>query len=90
MPTFDELYKYHSFSKAPAAAGLTTGQSVNKAGHTVAAKDVWAFDVPYMFKVNNLSDLTSKSPKLNDLAWVGAEKKYCQFNGTEWTDIKKC
>ena len=87
MPTFDELYKYHSFSKAPAAAGLTTGQSVNKAGHTVAAKDVWAFDVPYMFKVNNLSDLTSKSPKLNDLAWVGAEKKYCQFNGTEWTDI---
>lgn len=87
MPTFDELYKYHSFSKAPAAAGLTTGQSVNKAGHTVAAKDVWAFDVPYMFKVNNLSDLTSKSPKLNDLAWVGAEKKYCQFNGTSWTDI---
>ena len=87
MPTFEELYKYHSFSKAPAAAGLTTGQSVNKAGHTVAAKDVWAFDVPYMFKVNNLSDLTSKSPKLNDLAWVGAEKKYCQFNGTSWTDI---
>ena len=87
MPTFDELYKYHSFSKAPAAGGLTTGQSVNKAGHTVAAKDVWAFDVPYMFKVNNLSDLTSKSPKLNDLAWVGAEKKYCQFNGTSWTDI---
>lgn len=87
MPTFDELYKYHSFSKAPAAAGLTTGQSVNKAGHTVAAKDVWAFDVPYMFKVNNLSDLNSKSPKLNDLAYVGAVKKYCQFDGTSWVDI---
>lgn len=87
MPTFDELYKYHSFSKAPAAAGLTTGQSVNKAGHTVTAKDVWAYEIPYMFSVDKLADLASKSPKLNDLAWAGAEKKYYQFNGTSWDNI---
>lgn len=87
MPTFDELYKYHSFSKAPAAAGLTTGQSVNKAGHTVTAKDVWAYELPYMFSVDKLADLASKSPKLNDLAWAGAEKKYYQFNGTSWVNI---
>lgn len=87
MPTFDELYKYHSFSKAPAASGLKIGQSVNKAGHTVIATDVWAYEIPYMFKVNLVSDLTGLSPKKNDLALVGSVKEYYQFNGQIWNNI---
>lgn len=88
MPTFDELYKYHSFSKAPATQGLTTGQSINKAGHTVTAKDVWADEIPYMFTASTKQGLDSKTGiKINDLGYTGIDKKYYRYEESGWVDI---
>jgi hypothetical protein len=86
MPKFEELYQYHAFSKAPASSGLAVGQSVNKAGHTVVAKDVWADEIPYMYNVAATSELPTTA-NLNDLAYVGSDKTYYQFNGSNWKNI---
>lgn len=88
MPTLDELYSYHAFSKAP-VDGQSLAQSVNKAGHTITSKDVWAEKIPHIFKIDKDSDEERNNlpAKVNDLACFVATNKFWIFDGSSWTEI---
>jgi hypothetical protein len=88
MPTLDELYSYHAFSKAP-VDGQSLAQSVNKAGHTITSKDVWAEKIPHIFKIDKDSneERNNLPAKVNDLACFVATNKFWIFDGSSWTEI---
>lgn len=92
MPTYNELHEFHAFSKAPATSNLKLGQSVNKAGHTITSKDVWADKIPYIHKVNDFSKAPG-TPEPGDLLLVQNNSgstyyQYCINNGEyEWAEL---
>lgn len=88
MPTKEELYSYHAFSKAP-VDGQSLAQSVNKAGHTITSKDVWAEKIPHIFKIDKDSDEARNAldAKVNDLARFVANNKFWIYDGSNWTEL---
>ena len=92
--TTTNLSLYHSFSKMPAQNSTTLGNAINKSGHTVAASEVWAQDIPYYGKMGSLEDVKSKVQpyaRKNDMCYITAgddKGKTFQYDGDgNWTDI---